>query len=70
MMTAQTRKRPSVVIGLWCLTMVFASAIADAETDVKCHRRQARQGAAGAGGRWLIREIAVFPALEMTVTKQ
>lgn len=63
------RKRASF-FGLWCLGTVFASATAEAETVHKWHRRQARQGAAGAGGRWLIREIAVFPALAQAYTKK
>ena len=47
--SAPTRKRPSALFDLWCLTAVFASATADAETDGKCHRGQGRESAAGAG---------------------
>ena len=60
----------SVILGLWCLGAVLASASADAETDHKCHRGQAREGAAGGGGRRLRREMRVFPPLALTVTKQ
>ena len=42
---------------------------ADAETDGKCHRGQARPGAAGGGRTTLIREMRVFPPLAQTVTK-
>ena len=51
MSSVPTRKRPSALFGLWCLTAVSASATADAdaETDGKCHRRQGRESAAGAG---------------------
>ena len=68
-MLALTWKRPSVHFGLWCLTAVFASAIADAETDGKCHRRQARRARQEPDGRRLKREITVFPALAQTFTK-
>lgn len=51
-------------VGLWCLTAVFASATADAETDGKCHR--ARQEP---DGQRFEREIRVFPALVQTYTK-
>ena len=56
-----------------CWPMVFDGGFrfreADAETDGKCHRGQAREGAAGAGRTKLEREIRVFPALALTVTK-
>ena len=68
-MPAQTRKRPSVHIGLWCLTAVFASAVADAETDGKCHRWQARRARQEPDALRVEREIRVFPALALTVIK-
>ena len=64
-----TLKRPSVLFGLWCLTTVFASAVADAETDGKCHRRQARRARQEPDAQRLKREIRVFPALAHTLTK-
>ena len=69
MMPAQTLKRPSVHFGLWCLTTVFASATADAETDGKCHRRQARRARQEPDALRFEREITVFPALAQTYTK-
>ena len=69
-MLSPTLKRPSVHFGLWCLTAVFASAIADAETDGKCHRRQARRARQEPDGRRLKREIRAFPALAQTYTKK
>ena len=69
MMPAQTLKRPSVLFGLWCLTTVFASATADAETDGKCHRRQARRARQEPDAQRFGREIRVFPALANTYTK-
>ena len=56
-------------VGLWCLTAVFASATADAETDGKCHRGQARRARQEPGALRVEREIRVFPALALTVTK-
>ena len=56
-------------VGLWCLTAVFASATADAETDGKCHRGQARRARQVADGKRLRREIRVFPPQAQTVTK-
>ena len=64
-----TLKRPSVLFGLWCLTAVFASAVADAETDGKCHRRQARRARQEPDAQRLKREITIFPALAQTYTK-
>ena len=64
-----TLKRPSVLFGLWCLTTVFASATADAETDGKCHRRQARRARQEPDAQRFGREIRVFPALAQTYTK-
>ena len=64
-----TRKRPSALFGLWCLTAVFASATADAETDGKCHRRQARRARQEPDALRFGREIRVFPALARQVTK-
>ena len=62
-------KRPSVHFGLWCLPAVFASAVADAETAGKCHRRQARRARQEPDALRFEREIGVFPALAHTVTK-
>ena len=62
MSSAPTRKRPSVLFGLWCLT-------ADAETDGKCHRRQARRARQEPDALRVEREIRVFPALAQTYTK-
>ena len=70
MSSAPRRKRPSALFGLWCLTAVFASATADAETDGKCHRRQARRARQEPDGMRFGREMAVFPALAHTVTKK
>ena len=50
-------------VGLWCLTAVFASATADAETDGKCHRGQARRARQEPDALRVEREIRVFPAL-------
>ena len=56
-----------------CWPMVFDGGFrvreADAKTDGKCHRGQARPGAAGGGRTTLIREMRVFPPLAQTVTK-
>ena len=68
-MLAPTPKRPSVLFGLWCLTTVFASATADAETDGKCHRRQARRARQEPDAQRFEREIRVFPALAQAYTK-
>ena len=57
-------------VGLWCLTAVFASATADAETDGKCHRGQARRARQEPDGQRFEREIRVFPALAQTYTKK
>ena len=67
--SALTRKRPSALFGLWCLTAVFASATADAETDGKCHRGQARRARQEPDALSFEREIRVFPALAQTYTK-
>ena len=56
-------------VSLWCLTAVFASATADAETDGKCHRGQARRARQEPDGRRLKREIRGFPALARQITK-
>ena len=56
-------------VGLWCLTAVFASATADAETDGKCHRGQARRARQEPDALRFEREIMVFPALAQTSTK-
>ena len=64
-----TRKRPSVLFGLWCLTAVSASATADAETDGKCHRGQARRARQEPDAQRFEREIGVFPAQTHTATK-
>ena len=56
-------------VGLWCLTAVFASATADAETDGECHRGQARRARQEPVALRLKREITVFPALAHTSTK-
>ena len=69
-MLSPTLKRPSVHIGLWCLTAVFASATADAETDGKCHRGQARRARQEPDALRFEREIMVFPALAQTYTKK
>ena len=68
-MSAPTPKRPSVHFGLWCLAAVFASATADAETDGKCHGRQARRARQEPDGQRFEREITVFPALAHAYTK-
>ena len=51
------------------MTAVFASAIADAETDGKCHRGQARRARQEPDALRFEREIRVFPALAQTYTK-
>jgi hypothetical protein len=56
-------------VGLWYLTAVFASAIADAESDGKCHRRQGRSPRQEPDALRFKREITVFPALAQTYTK-
>ena len=70
MSSAPRRKRPSALFGLWCLTAVFASATADAETDGKYHRGQARRARQEPDGQRFEREIRVFPALAQTYTKK
>ena len=42
--------RTSVILGLWCLGTVSASASADAETGHKFHRGQARRARQVADG--------------------
>ena len=69
-MSAPTPKRPSVHFGLWCLAAVFASATADAETDGKCHGRQARRARQEPDAQRFEREITVFPALAQPYTKK
>ena len=69
MTIAPMRKRPSALFSLWCLTAVFASATADAKTDGKCHRRQARRARQEPDALRFKREIRVFPALAQTYTK-
>ena len=69
-MLSPTLKRPSVLFGLWCLTAVFASATADAETDGKSHRGQARRARQEPDAQRFGREIRVFPALAQTYTKK
>ena len=69
MTTAPMLKRPSVLSGLWCLTAVFASATADAKTDGKYHRGQARRARQEPDALRVKREIRVFPALAQTYTK-
>ena len=51
------------------MTAVFASATADAETDGKCHRGQARRARQEPDGQRLEREIRVFPAQVQAYTK-
>ena len=59
------------VSSLW--PMVFDGGFrfreADAETDGKCHRGQARRARQEPGALRVEREIRVFPALALTVTK-
>ena len=59
------------VSSLW--PMVFDGGFrvreADAETDGKCHRRQARRARQEPDALGFEREIRVFPALAHTVTK-
>ena len=43
---------------------------ADAETDGKCHRRQARRARQEPDAQTFGREIRVFPALAQTFTKK
>ena len=56
-----------------CRPMVFVGGFrvreADAETDGKCHRGQARRARQVADGKRLRREIRVFPPQAQTVTK-
>ena len=56
-----------------CRPMVFDGGFrvreADAETDGKCHRGQARRARQEPDARRLKREIRVFPALANTYTK-
>ena len=42
---------------------------ADAETDGKCHRGQARRARQEPDALWFEREITVFPALAQTYTQ-
>ena len=68
-MLSLMQKRLLVKFGLWCLTAVFASATADAETDGKCHRGQARRARQEPDAQTFGRGIRVFPALAQTYTK-
>ena len=56
-----------------CRPMVFDGGFrvreADAETDGKCHRGQARRARQEPDAQRLERDISVFPALAFTVTK-
>ena len=56
-----------------CWPMVFDGGFrfreADAETDGKCHRRQARRARQEPDALRFEREIRVFPALALTVIK-
>ena len=56
-----------------CWPMVFDGGFrvreADAETDGKCHRGQARRARQEPDGQRFEREIRVFPALALTVIK-
>ena len=56
-----------------CRPMVFAVSFrvreADAETDGKCHRGQARRARQEPDALRFEREIGVFPALAQTYTK-
>ena len=56
-------------VGLWCLPAVFASSTADAETDGKCHRGQARRARQEPDALRFERDIKGFPALAQTSTK-
>ena len=47
----------------------FRVRVADAETDGKCHRGQARRARQEPDAQRLKREITVFPALAQTCTK-
>ena len=64
-----TPKRANV-----CWPMVFGGGFrvreADAETDGKCHRGQARRARQEPDAQMLKREITVFPALAQTYTKK
>ena len=57
-----------------CWPMVFDSGFrvreADAKTDGKCHRGQARRARQEPDAQRLKREIRVFPALAQTYTKK
>ena len=57
-----------------CWPMVFDGGFrfreADAETDGKCHRGQARRARQVADGKRLRREIRVFPPQAQTYTKK
>ena len=57
-----------------CWPMVFDGGFrfreADAETDGKCHRGQARRARQEPDGQRFEREIRVFPALAQTHTKK
>ena len=57
-----------------CWPMVFDGGFrfreADAETDGKCHRGQARRARQEPDGQRVEREIRVFPALVQTYTKK
>ena len=57
-----------------CWPMVFDGGFrvreADAETDGKCHRRQARRARQEPDALRFEREIRVFPALALTYTKK
>ena len=71
MAVAVGRSLRASVSSLW--PMVFDGGFrfreADAETDGKCHRGQARRARQEPDGQRLERDISVFPALAFTVTK-
>ena len=64
-----TRKRPSALFGLWCLTAVFASAKRMRKLTANAIGGKPVRARQEPDGQRLEREIRVFPALALTVIK-
>ena len=70
MSSAPTRKRPSALFGLWCLTAVFASAKRMRKLTANAIGGKDVSPRQEPDGQRFEREIRVFPALAQTYTKK
>ncbi len=70
MTTAPTRKRPSALFDLWCLTAVFASAKRMRKLTANAIGGKDVSPRQEPDGQRFEREIRVFPALAQTYTKK